>query len=162
MPFIGVGAAVLRVHLPSKKAPLAIMSWSWTRSACTLAVSERSTVPASTLPVTLPRTWTVVAVILPFTAPCSPIVTLPALMFPSRRPSIWMSPSVLMSPVMIRSLPRIEGTELLRLGEDDFLVGTSGVAVAVEEEEFVLLNIMPGFQKFVRVVNTALEVNFIM
>ena len=40
---IGVGAADFLVHLPSKKAPFAIMSWSWTRSACTFAVSARST-----------------------------------------------------------------------------------------------------------------------
>ena len=63
---------------------------------------------------------------------------------------------------MMRSLPSIEGTELLREGEDDFLVGISGADVADEDEEFVLLNIMAGFQKFVRVVNTALEVNFIV
>lgn len=51
---------------------------------------------------------------------------------------------------------------MLREGEDDFFAGISGVDDAVEDEELVLLNIMAGFQKFVRVVNTALEVNFIM
>lgn len=56
----------------------------------------------------------------------------------------------------------MEGTALLREGEDDFFVGISGADDAVEDEEFVLLNIVTGFQKFVRVVNTALEVYFIM
>lgn len=56
----------------------------------------------------------------------------------------------------------MDGTALLREGEDDFFVGTSGAEDAVEDEEFVLLNIMTGFQKFVRVVDTALEVNFIV
>ena len=63
---------------------------------------------------------------------------------------------------MMRSLPRIEGTEPLREGEDDFLVGISGAVLADEDEEFVLLNIMAGFQKFIWVVNTALEVDFVM
>ena len=56
----------------------------------------------------------------------------------------------------------MDGTALLRAVEDDFFVVISGADDAVEDEEFVLLNIIAGFQKFVRVVNTALEVNFIM
>jgi len=46
--------------------------------------------------------------------------------------------------------------------EDDFFVGISGAEVADEDEEFVLLNITAGFQKFIRIVSTTLEVNFIM
>lgn len=56
----------------------------------------------------------------------------------------------------------MDGTALLREGEDDFFVGTSGAEDAVEDEEFVLLNIMAGFQKFIRVIDTTLKVNFIM
>lgn len=56
----------------------------------------------------------------------------------------------------------MDGTALLRAGEDDFFVGVSGADDADEDEELVLLNIMAGFQKFIRVVNTALEVNFIV
>jgi len=48
------------------------------------------------------------------------------------------------------------------VGEDDFLVGASGAAEADEDEEFVLLNIMTGFQKFVRVIWATQKVNFIV
>lgn len=56
----------------------------------------------------------------------------------------------------------MDGAALPRGEEDDFFGVTSGAETVVEDEEFVLLNIVTSFQKIFRIVNTTLEVNFIM
>ena len=67
-------------------------------------------------------------------------MTFPALILPSKRPSIWMSPSVTMSPVITISRPRIEGaaTDCARgADEDDGVFAVDGVPDGL----LVLLNL---------------------